>query len=214
MSLFNNQNQPQRISLKKQQYEYSRKNLLFVIGLTAINIILSLVDSDLYFLFSARFPIYLTGLGQYYKEETGVATYLTLLGTLAILSLLLYLPCYFLAKKSRVWMLVAAILFSFDTLFLLYIMSFGVEASYVIDILFHIYVLFSLYKGYANGSAINEKEPEFDVVIEQAPDENAPPLYGYRDIPPETTQQAKIVKPDTSKETEVSASNNKKESKQ
>lgn len=194
MGLFNNQNNNQQLSLEQQRYNGARYNFLLLIGFTVINMIMLISNSNFYFLFSMRIPLVLTAAGIGLKQETGTAAFMILFLVLSVFIVLLYVPCYILSKRNPVWILVAAILFSLDTLFFLYAMSVAFDASMIIDALFHAFILFSLFRGYKFGKILKEIKKNPPPVIN--PMENLTPFYGHRDIPQEIVkddQQQEVV---------------------
>ena len=65
----------------------------------------------------------------------------TAIGLAAIVS---YIVCYVLSKKHRVWIVVALVLFSIDTLFMLWVLTLGFDFSIFIEILFHSWIMYYL----------------------------------------------------------------------
>lgn len=114
--------------------------------LTYVNIILILIDASISFPFSAFVPQLAAGIGLLWYQETGVLTFV-IAGTAAALVLAtVYLALYLLARRGRLWPIVTALaLIAIDTAILLY---FGMEdlASIIIDLLFHAWVLWSLFR--------------------------------------------------------------------
>ena len=107
--------------------------LLLIVIMSFVNILLTLFNADVYFLFSASFPLAMAMLGmelcgkfppEYYEGyvfEPLPDVVLYILTAIALLTVLLYLVCWFLSKKhSGAWLVVALVLFSLDTLFLLF----------------------------------------------------------------------------------------------
>lgn len=132
---------------KRLQYQKSvtsgRSNLLLMLVLSAVNMVLLLVNASINFPFSAFFPQFAVIMGSSLADGTGVSA-LTIAGVvLGILSILLYLVCYFLAKKQTGGMVAALVLFSLDTALMLYFALSAFEVSFLIDIAFHVWVLFS-----------------------------------------------------------------------
>ncbi len=116
-----------------------------MIILTLVNVILISFEADVSFPFSAFLPTMLTAVGQAGAAEGSSAWRIVGL-ILAAFPILIYAGCWILAKKYRVFLLIALILFVFDTLLLL-LFSFGGGVSMWIDIVFHIWVLLSLFAG-------------------------------------------------------------------
>lgn len=142
------------------RYNASRYNLLLVIAFTVINLILLIAGTDLYFLFSAFIPFFLTDMGMVmsgrYPEEfyTDGLEDLILFGdgfliAMVIISVVLtgiYLLAYFLSKKNRVgWIIFALVFFGIDTVGMLILG--GISLGTIIDILFHAWVIYYLIVG-------------------------------------------------------------------
>jgi len=124
--------------------ENSRKNLLLVIVFSLINVLLSLFNSTVTFLFSASFPWYVLEFGKTLAQEFDSSLLVTIAAIISFVAISLYGICYLLAKKHRIFILFALILFSLDTLFLLWTITLGFDASVLIDIAFHAWVMYYL----------------------------------------------------------------------
>ncbi len=133
-------------------------DLLLIVIMSFVNILLTVFNADVYFLFSASFPFAMTLLGmelcgklppEYYEGyafEPLPDAVLYILTAIAVLTVLLYLVCWILTKKhSGAWMIAALVLFSLDTLFLLF--WFGIDLSMGFDYLFHAWAIFDLARG-------------------------------------------------------------------
>lgn len=143
----------------EQKYKASRMNLLLVIIMTAINLILLIINADRYFLFSAFIPYYTAFVGmvlcgrfpEEYYEEVGEFTFFgnyvfIILLIVAILLTLLYLLAFFLSSKRRVgWIIFALSFFVLDTIGMLVIQ--GIALDSILDIVFHGWVIFDLTMG-------------------------------------------------------------------
>ncbi len=144
----------------ERKYASARTSLLLVIVFTILNILLLLIQSDIYFLFSAYIPYILTGLGMVYCGLYPSEYYSTqnldlhifdsyvfsFFIAIAVGIILLYNLCWFFTKKSKVsWLIFALVLFGFDTIVFLCIRGIVLEA--VVDYIFHIWVLASIGRG-------------------------------------------------------------------
>lgn len=144
----------------ESKYAKSRHNLLLVVAFTAINILLLVLNSNTYFLFSAYIPYILVDTGRFftgmYSQEYYAEQYINteFLGTwfyiatliIATAILALYLISWFGSKNGKVgWSVFALVLFSVDTVALLLLG--GITVENMIDILFHAWVIFSLISG-------------------------------------------------------------------
>ncbi len=140
----------------------ARNNLLIVVIFTIINLVLLLTESGRYFLVSASVPYDLTFLGAYMNyEETGaiMGTYTYTALFLSALILGLYVLCWALSKKRPVWYTVAAVLFGLDTLYLV-VINMEYISDYIIDIVFHAWVLVELIQAVAAGKKLAALPPE------------------------------------------------------
>lgn len=129
-------------TIKKQALSFnrSRNNLLAVIGFTLINLILMALDFDLQFLFSAFVPQILFMF--FYEISVAIA-----LG-ISVAALSVYLLCYFLSKKYRVFIFIALLLFLLDFLLMIGMMLLlGAVSEFIFDLLFHIWITFYLVTG-------------------------------------------------------------------
>ncbi len=142
-------NSPQYIV---SQYKTARANLLLAIIFTLVNIVLFFAQTGNYFLFSATIP-YALVINSLVLGGVAVVA--------ALLILVVYLLCYLFSKKSYGWMIAALVLFSLDTLALLYFAFSGDSfADYILDIVFHAYVLFFLILGVRYGRKYPAAEQE------------------------------------------------------
>lgn len=173
-----NRNQPAPTNMRahyQSKFTSSRYNLLLVVGMTGINILMLLLGSSSYFLFSATIPyslavegMYLTGKfpAEYYTDWPDTmaffdSSYLTVMILIASAAILLYLACFFFSKKFKTgWMITAAVLFVLDTLYMVFF--YGIGADSILDILLHAWVLYYLISGVVYGIKLKklpEEEP-------------------------------------------------------
>lgn len=159
----------------QSKFNSARMNLLLVLAMTLVNIVILCLGSDRYFLFSATVPYFLAMLGmlwsgsmpdEYYTEWPETTPFfgtgfLTVMLVIAALILLVYLCCFLFSKKNKVgWMLTAAVFFGIDTLGMLVLYGFSTDS--IIDIVFHVWVLYYLIMGTVNGFKLKklpEEEP-------------------------------------------------------
>ncbi|MBR5535878.1 MAG: hypothetical protein IKU60_04435 [Clostridia bacterium] len=123
----------------KKKYDQSRSNLLLAIVFTIVNIALLFTSSGTMFLFSITVPYWATAFA-YYLE----------LGSLYVVAgivIALYLICWIFSKKHYGWFIPALILFILDSVYLGYISIDMAEASNIVDILVHIWILYYLGTG-------------------------------------------------------------------
>lgn len=135
-----------------RKYESARFDLLIIIGLTILNIVTLLMGSDTMTLFSASVP--------YYAIAFGILLEVLPLGAMvAGAVLLLYFICWLFSKRNSVWMAVALVLFSIDTLCLLGFYILAEEISGVLDLLVHAFSLYCLSIGVVSANKL-KKMPE------------------------------------------------------
>lgn len=168
------------------KYMSARHNILLVVAFTLINIILLVTNSNTYFLFSAYIP-YLIGdvamalcgkyPAEYYTGELAGMEFLNdtafaIMLAIAAVFLLLYLLSWILSKKPRVgWMIFALVFFVIDTAVMLLVA--GVSADMIVDIVFHGWVIVSLFGGVSAYFKLKKlpEEPEEPAEIPEAPAE-------------------------------------------
>lgn len=80
-------------------------------------------------------------------DETGSNYYLYFSIILAVVLLLIFFVCWLFSAKKRFFILIALILFTLDTLFMLISIIGQFDLSYLIDIAFHAWVLYYLILG-------------------------------------------------------------------
>lgn len=167
--------------LLEGKYKNSRNNLLLVVIFTAVNILLLVLKSNTYFLFSAFIPYIFVHLGmllcgmspaEYYGDTTGIEflspVVFAVLLVAALLILALYLLCWIFSKKPKLgWMITALVLFSVDTIGMFLFMD--MQASAILDIAFHIWVLVSLCLGIR--ACVKLKKIPVDVIEVEATQE-------------------------------------------
>lgn len=191
MGLFNKNADPNAakpVKSPETTFAAARSNLLLVVGFTVVNLILTLVNANLYFLFSATVPQFILGLGYVFETTTAI----TVAAVIAFLCAGVYLLCWWLSKKHHGWMVVAMILFALDTLASLGMLL--VDGSMFIDLLFHVWVLYYLISGTSAMVKMKKQaeQPEMPVYAEGAPvypAEFAPPAE------PVYAQPAEVVPP-------------------
>lgn len=156
------------------KFSSARINLFAAAAFTAVNIILMAAGSFSYFLFSFTVPYTIAQLGMYltgslpaeYYTDWGEGAFLGsgfLIGTMIAAAVIigLFVLCGILSKKNRVWLTVALVLFAIDCAFMLYVsLSGGFEASVIIDIAFHAWVMYYLASGVKSAKALSELPDE------------------------------------------------------
>lgn len=190
MGLFKNRQAAQDISprqLLESKYANARRDILFVLGFTIINIILLVTNSNTYFLFSAYVPYAIVDAAMYlcgkypaeFYEGMSMELYgdgvFTVLMVIAALILVMYLLSWFFSDKGRVgWLVFAMVLFGLDcvslVLTMLDMLAIGVPLSeYLFDILFHVWFMVSLIGGVSAHNKLKKLPPEEEPVLEEIP---------------------------------------------
>jgi len=174
--------QPDQKTILELRYKGARNNLLWVVIFTAVNMLLVLTKSTMYFLFSASVPYYLTYFGLLYTGKMPAEVYeeivpegyvfvgyddsfLTATLIISVLCVVFYLFCWIFSKKNRVgWIIAALVFFAIDTIAMFCFVGFS--ANLVLDIIFHIWVLFFLCNGIASHFKL-KKLPVTEVTVEE-----------------------------------------------
>ncbi|MBO5313620.1 MAG: hypothetical protein J6B29_06610 [Clostridia bacterium] len=148
------------------KYKNARGSLLAVVVLSLVNLF-AIIFADVYFLFSSYITQIFAFMGWEEYVVTGELTSAIIYIVLGIISVVPYLLCYFLSKKSIGWMIGATVLFTLDTVlflvdFIPYVIAGNMDG--IIDLVFHAYALISLiacvvYGFKAKGTKAQELEP-------------------------------------------------------
>ncbi len=169
--------QTSRESLMRQAAS-GRSSLLLVLIFSVVNIIMVLLDTDTYFLFSASVPYYLTMLGKgmdngFVNGSWDVnSTYTITALVISAVILTIFLLCWILSKKRSGWLTVAAVLFVLDTLALA-VFTFTLydsPAVNIMDFIFHIWVIASLIHGAFASKKLKKLPAEENVGIQNIMD--------------------------------------------
>ncbi len=177
----NNQN---KITLTKREelegnYSKSVGNLLLVIVFSTINVILLVANSNTYFLFSAFVPYLVADYGMFftgtYPEEyyEGMGDLLFFDKSLLYVALaisaviiLIYLLSWIFARKKKIgWLYAATVSFVIDTLAMFALSGFSTDS--IIDIVFHIWVLYCLINGIVTYYKIKKLPIEEEISLNQ-----------------------------------------------
>ncbi|MBQ7295456.1 MAG: MARVEL-like domain-containing protein [Clostridia bacterium] len=154
--LFNNKQNTKLMTERgalEAKYNNSISNLLLVVGFSLVNIILLVTNADTYFLFSAFIPYFAVDYGMYfcgmYPEEYYYdvpdmvfedKSLLVVTAAIAAVSLLVYLLCWYLAKKKKIGAVIfALIIFIIDTVVMLWLTGFSMDS--IFDIVIHVWVI-------------------------------------------------------------------------
>jgi hypothetical protein len=136
--------------IKQQAVKFlkARSNLMLVIVLTVINIFIAASGSDIQFLFAAAVPMFIVYIAWVIAFELGNNIALAIGVIIALIGTGSYLLCWFLAKKWRVFILIALILFSMDTIvYALVLANISDGISLVLGVAIRAWVLYYLVTG-------------------------------------------------------------------
>jgi len=150
------------------QWKSASGTLLLISLMSLVNIVLHLLNTGYYFLFTAYFPYSLGVAGVSYLQggnsfDTMVGIFL--LSIVAVI-MIVYFVCYFLSRKKAGWLIVGTVLFAIDTAFVLYIMLVSGEfAAVLLDMAIHVLALVELGVGIAAAAKL-KKLPAQEIVAE------------------------------------------------
>ncbi|MBR6531802.1 MAG: hypothetical protein IKT61_04810 [Clostridia bacterium] len=178
-------------AILENRYKSSILNILLVLGFTTVNVVLLLLNSNTYFLFSAFLPylavdygMYFCGLypeEYYYGDEVFLnKSFLFFMVAVAAIMLAIYLISWICARKKKVgWLIAAFVFFAIDTAAMLVLTEIGTDS--IIDIVFHVWVLISMGMGihaFYKMKKLPEEEPVAEAFAEATPttDETAEPM--------------------------------------
>lgn len=145
----------------EQKYKSARSNLLLMLAFTLVNIVLAFVKSDTMFLFSATVP-YMTAVAGAYSEDS---IFLGIWVCITVIIMVLYFLCWLLSKRHYGWMVGALVLFVIDTLVMAGVYLTAQDFSGILDVVFHVWILYYLIIGVKNGRKLDgyakEEQGEF-----------------------------------------------------
>ena len=150
-----------------RQVANGRYSLLLIVILTVVNLIMTILDTDTYFLFSASVPYYLVFVGMGIEngfvngawDVRGTLTYTGLVIALVIVAV--YLLCWLLSKKRAGWLTAALVLFIIDTVALV-VITFALYDNPVgklVDFLLHIWAIVELVQAVRSSKKLKELPP-------------------------------------------------------
>ena len=160
----------------EERYRGARNNLLLLIVFTAINLLMPLLGIDRQYFFSASFPTTVYWWGDAIGEDLGMPALRIGAMGIALGCVGLYLLCWLLAKKRRGFMTAALALFGVDCLSLAgEFVIFELHSSMILNVLFHLWVLWGLIQGVRAASALKKLEQAQMVFVTE---EQNPPTEG------------------------------------
>ena len=130
-----------------QTFTTCRLNLLIVVILTVVNIVLFFAGSETMMLFSASVPYMAVILAT--QMPLPAAAYLCY--GVAVVCIVVYFLCWLLSKKHVGWFIPALVFFVLDTVAMGLLYLTVEDASGLLDIFFHAYVLYYLVMGLVSG---------------------------------------------------------------
>ncbi len=147
-----------------------RSNLMMMMILTGVNILLYTLKTSISFPFSAFLPQLSLLLGVLNYGETGSVLILLLgLGGFVIMAGT-YILCYVKTKTNYNWFKTALVLFAIDTIAYLYFMLPAMDITTIINMLFHVWLLYYLVIAVDAGSKLKKlliKENEESMLTAQ-----------------------------------------------
>jgi len=153
-------------------FKNCRSNLLLLVALSGINVILTIVNSGITFLFSATFPTFSVEIGKVFSEEFGDNVFFVIGIVIAFIVIAFYGICYLLSKKYKVFILVALVLFVFDTMLLLSFLTIDIDFATIIDIVFHAWVIYCLAIGVKEWANLKKMPLYEDIIENEVPNDN------------------------------------------
>lgn len=157
----------QSAAYQQNQLKSARTTLMIAVLFTVLNVVLLLVGSNRYFLYSATIPYYLTFFGYVFDYFT-LGTY-TLTGlTMAAVPVVAMGLCWFMSKKDSRWLIGAVAIFGLDTAAMVAMMLWSGDLSAsLLDIVFHAWVLISLFQGVKAAARLKAREAQAAAVPEE-----------------------------------------------
>lgn len=147
-------------TIKRNQYASARANLLLVVIFSLVNVMLCLLGTDTYFLFSAIVPYFIADVGaewcgmypEEYYTEMGITEadlwptgFIAVFAAIAVFIIAVYFVLWLLSKKHVAFMIAALVLFVIDSIAMFILFVPGLDM--ILDYVFHVWVLVSLTLG-------------------------------------------------------------------
>ena len=144
----------------------ARASLLAVLIFTVVNLAMLLLEIDMYFVFSATVPQYLTAfcMGMdFEKGYLGFGPFTAIALVVSAVVLVLYLLCWLLSKKRPGWLIAALVFFIIDTVVLLVVsLLLEILTENILDLVFHGLIVFQLIQGISANYKLEKMIAEFD----------------------------------------------------
>ncbi len=149
---------------KEKKLKNANYNVLLVAAATLLNVVMYLTGMNSNFLFSAFTPTLTMGFGDAWSEETGSVVFYALGIAAALLIVAFYAIMFFIGRKKPVTIVPTLVAFTIDTVILLVFVFFLVEkefmADFILDIAFHIWVMYYCITGTAAYFDLKNLPPE------------------------------------------------------
>lgn len=184
---------------KEKALKTANYNILIVAVCTAVNVLLYIINSSTSFLFSAFTPSLAMDFGYVWSEESGDGIYYIISIVAAVLIVLFYLAVFLIGRKKPGAIIAALIAFAVDTVILLFcvfvLLIKEYITDYILDIVFHFWVMFYFISGTAAYCKLKKLAPESAEAV---------PAFQHGDIP----QPAEFTQPAYTAETKPESSGN------
>ena len=170
----------QSAAYQQNKLKSARYTLLIAVLFTVLNVVLLLIGTNRYFLYSATIPYYLTFFGYMFDHFT-LGTYALTGLVLAAVPVAALALCWFMSKKDSRWLKGALAIFVLDTAAMVGLMLWTRQlSSSLLDIVFHVWMLISLTQGIKaagrlkilEAEAANVPQQTEEVICEETPEEN------------------------------------------
>ena len=157
--------------LLQRRIQISRGNLILMIVLTVSNIVSYWLELGFMLPFSAFLPFTIFDFGYYFSIELNDPSLFIIGIALATLIILVYILGYFKSKKNPGWLKIILGMYIFDTVVMIYLFTgvFIFNGSMLLDILFHVWVLYYMINGVNAFNKLKTLPQEFEEPSEIQP---------------------------------------------
>lgn len=148
----------------QRRIQSARGNLILMVVFTIANIISYWFEFGFMLPFSAFLPFTIFDFGYYFSIELNDPSLFITGIALASFIILIYVLGYFLSKKKPGWLTSMLAMYIFDTVVMIYLFTgvFVFNGSMILDILFHIWVLYYLINGVIAVNKLKALPQEFE----------------------------------------------------
>ena len=155
----------------QRRIQSARGNLILMVVFTIANIISYWFEFGFMLPFSAFLPFTIFDFGYYFSIELSDPSLFISGIAIASVIILIYILGYFLSKKKPGWLTVMLGLYIFDTVVMIYLFTgvFIFNGSMILDILFHIWVLYYLINGVIAVNKLKTLPQEFEELSDIQP---------------------------------------------